>query len=82
MWKNYLGILCALQGPRLRVSILTGSVHLVEFLLQELAKSAHKVFDSPTQRFPNVAYGHTNAKAALRRFAFVTLRRIELRFKA
>jgi hypothetical protein len=44
------------RTPRVRVSKLTASVHLVEILLQEIAKSAHKVFDSLAQSVPRFVW--------------------------
>ena len=50
MTKNVIFLLLTRvrdRRPRLRLSILTGSVHLADILLQEFAKYARKVFDSP-----------------------------------
>ncbi len=52
------------RGPRLRLSTLTGSVHLADILLQEIAKYARKVFDSPTQSLPGFAWWHSVFRCA------------------
>ena len=36
----------------------TGSVHLADILLQEIAKYARKVFDSPPRSLPGFAWSH------------------------